>query len=90
MSSGSLGERRGIEQWIEQERQGPLVLAVADQLFTAQDFARAKVYYAAARREVPPFTRRGLWAAVQWTGGGASRCRGWCLPTGSGTRCELR
>ena len=65
----SLGERRGIEQWIEQERQGPLVLAVADQLFTARDFARAKVYYAAARREVP-FTRRGLWAAVQW---------GWCI-----------
>ena len=65
----SLGERRGVEQWIEQERQGPLVLAVADQLFTARDFARAQVHYAAARREVP-FTRRGLWAAVQW---------GWCI-----------
>lgn len=62
----SLGERRGVEQWIEQ---GPLVLAVADQLFTARDFVRAQVYYAAALREVP-FTRRGLWAAVQW---------GWCL-----------
>ena len=65
----SLGERRGVEQWIEQERQGPLVLAVADQLFTERDFARAQVHYAAARREVP-FTRRGLWAAVQW---------GWCI-----------
>ena len=65
----SLGERRGVEQWIEQGRQGPLVLAVADQLFTERDFARAQVYYAAARREVP-FTRRGLWAAVQW---------GWCV-----------
>ena len=65
----SLGERRGVEQWIEQGRQGPLVLAVADQLFTERDFARAQVYYAAARREVP-FTRRGLWAAVQW---------GWCI-----------
>ena len=64
----SLGERRGVEQWIEQGRQGPLVLAVADQLFTERDFARAQVYYAAALREVP-FTRRGLWAAVQW---------GWC------------
>ena len=61
-------ERRGVEQWIEQGRQGPLVLAVADQLFTERNFARAQVYYAAARREVP-FTRRGLWAAVQW---------GWC------------
>ena len=65
----SLGERRGVEQWIEQGRQGPLVLAVADQLFTARDFARAQVHYAAALREVP-FTRRGLWAAVQW---------GWCI-----------
>ena len=65
----SLGERRGIEQWMEQGRQGPLVLAVADQLFTERDFARAQVHYAAARREVP-FTRRGLWAAVQW---------GWCI-----------
>ena len=65
----SLGERRGVEQWIKQGRQGPLVLAVADQLFTARDFARAQVYYAAALREVP-FTRRGLWAAVQW---------GWCV-----------
>ena len=65
----SLGERRGVEQWMQQGRQGPLVLAVADQLFTERDFARAQVYYAAALREVP-FTRRGLWAAVQW---------GWCL-----------
>ena len=65
----SLGERRGVELWIDQGRQGPLVLAVADQLFTERDFARAQVYYAAARREVP-FTRRGLWAAVQW---------GWCI-----------
>lgn len=65
----SLGERRGIEQWMQQRRQGPLVLAVADQLFTERDFARAQVHYAAARREVP-FTRRGLWAAVQW---------GWCI-----------
>ena len=65
----SLGERRGVEQWMEQGRQGPLVLAVADQLFTERDFARAQVHYAAARREVP-FTRRGLWAAVQW---------GWCI-----------
>ena len=45
------------------------MLAVADQLFTERDFAQAQVYYAAARREVP-FTRRGLWAAVQW---------GWCI-----------
>ena len=65
----SPGERRGVEQWIEQGRQGPLVLAVADQLFTERDFAQAQVHYAAARREVP-FTRRGLWAAVQW---------GWCV-----------
>ena len=64
----SPGERRGVEQWT-QKQQGPLVLAVADQLFTEGDFARAQVHYAAARREMP-FTRRGLWAAVQW---------GWCL-----------
>ncbi len=62
----SPGERRGVEQWMQQ---GPLVLAVADQLFSEQDFARAQVHYAAACREVP-FTRRGLWAAVQW---------GWCI-----------
>ena len=65
----SLGERRGVEQWTQQQQQGPLVLAVADQLFSERDFARAQVHYAAARREVP-FTRRGLWAAVQW---------GWCI-----------
>ncbi len=65
----SLGERRGVEQWMEQGRQGPLVLAVADQLFIERDFARAQVHYAAALREVP-FTQRGLWAAVQW---------GWCI-----------
>ena len=65
----SPGERRGVEQWTQQQQQGPLVLAVADQLFSERDFARAQVHYAAARREVP-FTRRGLWAAVQW---------GWCI-----------
>ena len=65
----SPGERRGVEQWMQQKQQGPLVLAVADQLFSERDFARAQVHYAAARREVP-FTRRGLWAAVQW---------GWCI-----------
>ena len=65
----SLGERRGVEQWMQQGQQGPLVLAVADQLFSERDFARAQVHYAAARREVP-FTRRGLWAAVQWA---------WCV-----------
>ena len=65
----SPGERRGVEQWTPQKQQGPLVLAVADQLFSERDFARAQVHYAAARREVP-FTRRGLWAAVQW---------GWCI-----------
>ena len=65
----SPGERRGVEQWTQQKQQGPLVLAVADQLFSERDFARAQVHYAAARREVP-FTRRGLWAAVQW---------GWCI-----------
>ena len=64
----SPGERHGVEQWTQQQ-QGPLVLAVADQLFSERDFARAQVHYAAARREVP-FTRRGLWAAVQW---------GWCI-----------
>ena len=65
----SPGERRGVEQWTQQKQQGPLVLAVADQLFSERDFVRAQVHYAAARREVP-FTRRGLWAAVQW---------GWCI-----------
>ena len=65
----SPGERRGVEQWMQQGQQGPLVLAVADRLFTERDFARAQCYYAAARREVP-FTRRGLWAAVQWA---------WCI-----------
>ena len=65
----SPGERRGVEQWRQQGQQGPLVLAVADRLFTERDFARAQHYYAAARREVP-FTRRGLWAAVQWA---------WCI-----------
>ena len=65
----SPGERRGVEQWRQQGQQGPLVLAVADRLFTERDFARAQRYYAAARREVP-FTRRGLWAAVQWA---------WCI-----------
>lgn len=68
----SAGERRGVEQWMQQKppgARGPLVLTVADQLFTERDFARAQVHYAAARREVP-FTRRGLWAAVQW---------GWCV-----------
>lgn len=65
----SPGERRGVEQWRQQGQQGPLVLAVADRLFTERDFARAQRYYAAARRE-GPFTRRGLWAAVQWA---------WCI-----------
>ncbi len=65
----SPGERRGVEQWMQQGQQGPLVLTVANQLFAERDFARAQVHYAAARREVP-FTRRGLWAAVQWV---------WCV-----------
>ena len=72
----SPGERRGVEQWMQQGQQGPLALAVADRLFTERDFGRAQRYYAAARREVP-FTRRGLWAAVQWVW--CIKMQGWVL-----------
>lgn len=62
----SAAEQRGIEQWTQNPTAVPLVLEVADQLFAADDFTRAEVHYAAARRQAP-FTLRGdLWATVRW------------------------
>ena len=64
--AGRTARRRAMDA---AEAAGPLVLAVADQLFSERDFVRAQVHYAAARARCR-FTRRGLWAAVQW---------GWCI-----------
>jgi lysophospholipase L1-like esterase len=62
----SPGEKRGVERW--RGGQGPdlLVLNVADQLFAAQEFGKARLYYAAARREAPYTLWGDLWAALRW------------------------
>ena len=62
----SESERAGAVKWDEHQDEIPLALEVADQLFIAREFARARQHYAAARLEAP-FTPRGdLWAMVQY------------------------
>lgn len=62
----SAAEKRGMEEWLNAPAKIPLVLPVADQLFTAGSYTQARAHYAAARRQ-SPFTLRGdLWAAVRW------------------------
>ena len=72
--------RRAAERWRQltrTERQGvleptrhpvdvPLALKVADRLFAAGDMPRARLHYAASRRQAP-FTAVGdLWASARW------------------------
>ena len=44
----------------------PLVLKVADRLFAAEDMSRARIYYAASRRQAPFAAVGDLWAAARW------------------------
>ena len=62
----SPGERRGVESWMEGKGPDLLALNVAESLFAARDFARARDYYRASRLE-EPFTIWGdLWATLRW------------------------
>ena len=59
-------ERQGARKWTGHRDRSPLVLDVADVLFKAGDFARAREHYAASRREAPCTPLGDLWATVQW------------------------
>ncbi len=62
----SPGERRGVESWLEGKGPNLLALNVAESLFAARDFPRARDYYRASRLE-RPFTIWGdLWATLRW------------------------
>ena len=62
----SPGERRGVESWMEGKGPDLLALNVAESLFAAPDFPRARDYYRASRLE-EPFTIWGdLWATLRW------------------------
>ena len=62
----SPGERRGVESWLEGKGPDLLALNVAESLFAARDFPRARQYYRASRLE-EPFTIWGdLWATLRW------------------------
>ena len=62
----SPGERRGVERWLEGKGPDLLALNVAESLFAARDFRRARDYYHASRLE-EPFTIWGdLWATLRW------------------------
>jgi len=59
-------ERLVAEKWSKHQGDMPLVLDAAEQLFAARDFSRARLHYAASRRNAPFTLRADLWAAVQW------------------------
>ena len=62
----SPGERRGVERWLKGEGPDLLALRVAESVFAARDFPRARDYYRASRLE-RPFTIWGdLWATLRW------------------------
>lgn len=63
----SAGERRGVEHW--QAGTGPelLVLNVADACYAAQEYARARAYYRAARLEEPYTIWGDLWSTLRST-----------------------
>ena len=66
----SPGERRGVERWMEGKGPDLLALNVAEGLFAAQDYPRARDYYRASRLE-EPFTIWGdLWATLRWVRSG--------------------
>jgi len=62
-------EQAGARKWMRHRAEVPLVLDVADELFTASDLEAAAAHYRASRLEAPLTPRGDLWAAVQL---------GWC------------
>jgi lysophospholipase L1-like esterase len=62
----SVGEQRGMERWLEGEGPDMLALNVAEALFTAGDYPRARDYYRAARLEEPYTIWGDLWSTLRW------------------------
>ena len=61
----SPAEQQGYRKWEKLAEKVPLALCVADELFTVQDFDRARFHYQAARLEIP-YTVGELWASLRW------------------------
>ncbi len=82
----SAGERRGVERWLEGQGPDMLALNVAETLFTARDYPRARDYYRAARLEEPYTIWGDLWSTLRWV-----RC-GQLMghPLGTAERTALR
>ena len=66
MAGLSPGERRGVERWVRGEGPDLLALNVAEALFSAREYQRARAYYQAARLEQPFTIWSDLWAALRW------------------------
>ena len=62
----SPGERRGVERWVKGEGPDLLALNVAEALFSARDYQRARDYYQASRLEEPFTIWSDLWATLRW------------------------
>jgi len=62
----SAGERRGVERWLEGQGPDMLALNVAETLFTARDYPRARDYYRAAGLEEPYTIWGDLWSTLRW------------------------
>ena len=62
----SAGERRGVERWMEGQGSDILALNVAQALFAARDYSRARAYYRAARTEEPYTIWGDLWSTLRW------------------------
>ncbi len=60
-------ERRGIGSWLQGEGHDLMPLNVAEALFAARDYRRAREYYGAARLEEPYTVWGDLWATLRWT-----------------------
>lgn len=62
----SPGERRGVERWVQGEGPDLLALNVAEALFSAREYQRARAYYQASRLEQPFTIWSDLWATLRW------------------------
>ena len=61
------GERRGVGSWLQAQGPDLMPLSVAEALFAARDYRRARDYYGAARLEEPYTVWGDLWATLRWT-----------------------
>ena len=62
----SAPEQQGAERWRQGQTTGPLVVAVADQLYAAGRITEAREHYRAAALEEPYTLRSDQWSTMRW------------------------